>query len=152
MLLNIAENLKEYAKIKVSPVEEKAEKPSKGEAKPKSIESIKEMAEKQAFVKLDSTEIDDETYEEDGDRASYLFMQLESTSSFKDIDIDKMLEHTTMDDFMRGLYTSQADTDTKNDKGANVMSALMTGKGLDEMNKKAAAPELNFGEDEKTEA
>lgn len=31
MLLNIAENLKEYAKIKVSPVEEKSEKPAKGE-------------------------------------------------------------------------------------------------------------------------
>ena len=55
MLLNIAENLKEYAKIKVSPVEDKAEKSVKGEAKPKSVESIKEMAEKQAFVKLDSS-------------------------------------------------------------------------------------------------
>jgi len=31
MLLNIAENLKEYAKIKVSPVEDKAEKSVKGE-------------------------------------------------------------------------------------------------------------------------
>ena len=106
MLLNIAENLKEYAKIKVSPVEDKAEKSVKGKQKPKSIESLKEMAEKQAFVKLDSSQIDDETYEEDGERASYLYMELESTSSFKDIDIDKMLEHTTMDDFMRGLYTS----------------------------------------------
>jgi hypothetical protein len=47
MLLNIAENLKEYAKIKVSPVEEKPEKPAKGEQKPKSMDSIKEMAEKQ---------------------------------------------------------------------------------------------------------
>lgn len=55
MLLNIAENLKEYARVKVSPVEEKAEKPLKGDAKPKSVEAIKEMAEKQqAFVKLDS--------------------------------------------------------------------------------------------------
>jgi hypothetical protein len=62
-------------------------------------------------------------------------MELESTSSFKDIDIDKMLEHTTMDDFMRGLYASHTETEAKQDKGANVMSALMTGKGLDEMNK-----------------
>jgi len=46
MLLNIAENLKEYAKIKVSPVEEKVDKPVKGETKPKSIETLKEMAEK----------------------------------------------------------------------------------------------------------
>ena len=36
---------------------------------------------------------------------TYLYMELQSTSSFKDIDIDKMLEHTTLDDFMRGLYT-----------------------------------------------
>ncbi len=62
-------------------------------------------------------------------------MELESTSSFKDIDIDKMLEHTTMDDFMRGLYTNQAETETKADKGLNVMSAIMTGRGLDDMNK-----------------
>ena len=79
-------------------------------------------------------------------------MELESTSSFKDIDIDKMLEHTTMDDFMRGLYSSQTDTDNKPDKSTQVMSALMTGKGLEEMNKKQSAPELSFGEEEKSEA
>jgi hypothetical protein len=40
MLLNIAENLKEYAKIRVSPVDEKKEpeKTGKGEGKPKSID------------------------------------------------------------------------------------------------------------------
>ena len=63
-------------------------------------------------------------------------MELESTSSFRDIDIDKMLEHTTMDDFMRGLYSSQGDADKKPDKNADVLSALMSGKGLDDMNKK----------------
>jgi hypothetical protein len=46
MLLNIAENLKEYARIKVSPIEEKSEKSAKGEQKPKSVESIKDMADK----------------------------------------------------------------------------------------------------------
>jgi hypothetical protein len=46
MLLNIAENLKEYARIKVSPIEEKSEKSAKGEQKPKSMESIKDMADK----------------------------------------------------------------------------------------------------------
>ena len=48
MLLNIAENLKEYAKIRVSPIDEKkeTEKTGKGESKRKSVESIKEMAEK----------------------------------------------------------------------------------------------------------
>jgi hypothetical protein len=31
-------------------------------------------------------------------------MELQSTVAFKEIDIDKMLEHTTLDDFLRGLY------------------------------------------------
>lgn len=34
-------------------------------------------------------------------------MELKSTSSFKDIDIDAMLEHTTLDEFMRGLYINK---------------------------------------------
>ena len=52
MLLNIAEDLKEYAKVKVSPGGEKKAEPKKGEKKPKDLESIKEKAESQAFVKL----------------------------------------------------------------------------------------------------
>ena len=34
-------------------------------------------------------------------------MELKSTASFKDIDIDTMLETTTFDEFMKGLYTSK---------------------------------------------
>ena len=34
-------------------------------------------------------------------------MELKSTASFKDVDIDAMLEHTTFDEFMRGLYNSR---------------------------------------------
>jgi len=34
-------------------------------------------------------------------------MELKSTASFKDVDIDAMLEHTSFDDFMRGLYNSR---------------------------------------------
>lgn len=34
-------------------------------------------------------------------------MELKSTASFKDIDIDAMLEHTTFDDFMKGLYMNK---------------------------------------------
>lgn len=56
-------------------------------------------------MKLDATEIEeDDVDDDDSDRASYIYMELQSTSSFKDIDIDKMLEHTTLDDFMKGLY------------------------------------------------
>jgi hypothetical protein len=44
------------------------------------------------FVKLDATEIEeDDMDDDDTDRASYIFMELQSTSSFKDIDIDRML-------------------------------------------------------------
>lgn len=64
------------------------------------------MAETQAFVKLDNAAIEDnDNFDDESDRASYLYMELTSTSSFRDIDIDAMLEHTTMDDFMKGLYS-----------------------------------------------
>lgn len=64
------------------------------------------MAESQAFVKLDNAAIEDnDNFDDESDRASYLYMELTSTSSFRDIDIDAMLEHTTMDDFMKGLYS-----------------------------------------------
>ena len=60
-------------------------------------------------------------------RPSYIYMELESTASFKDIDIDKMLEHTTMDDFMHGLYVSNDKEMSQVGKPKNVMAALMTG-------------------------
>jgi hypothetical protein len=34
-------------------------------------------------------------------------MELESTSATKNIDIDAMLENTTMEQFMHGMYTAQ---------------------------------------------
>ena len=64
-------------------------------------------------------------------------MELESTTNFKDIDIDKMLEHTSMDDFMRGLYTtgieksSTIKSSSATDETKSVMQALLTGVGLD---------------------
>ena len=48
--------------------------------------------------------MEDDSADFDMSSKSYIYMELESTTNFKDIDIDKMLEHTTMDDFMRGLY------------------------------------------------
>ena len=82
-------------------------------------------------------------------------MELESTTSFKDIDIDKMLEHTTLDDFMRGLYTGK-ETSTVSviqEKNANVMKALMTGRGLEEMNKALdVKATLKFGHEDDTKS
>jgi len=66
-------------------------------------------------------------------------MELQSTSSFKDIDIDAMLEHTTLEDFMRGLYISKdgrataGNVDEKEKKSPGMVGFLssMT-KGQDE--------------------
>lgn len=135
MLLNIAEDLKDAAKIKVAPGGKNAEKQdAKGEGKKKSsdYDKFKEMAEAQAFVKLNDHDIEDDSaaYDEDGDRASYLYMELQSTTTFKDVDIDKMLEHTTLDDFMRGLYSKQRAGEgysVFDEKNKNVMGSLMTG-------------------------
>jgi len=74
------------------------------------------MAENQAFVRMDKQgealheDIYDERVADDfaeGNAASYLYMELRSTATFRDIDIDSMLEHTTLDDFMKGLYINQ---------------------------------------------
>lgn len=55
-------------------------------------------------------------------------MELKSTASFKDIDIDAMLEHTSFDDFMKGLYSHRvAQTAIKADQKSsfeNMLSAV----------------------------
>lgn len=52
-------------------------------------------------------------------------MELQSTVSFKQIDIDKMLEHTSLDDFMRGLYTKAAGINS-NQGGKSLMEQIMS--------------------------
>jgi len=62
----------------------------------------------------DDEDLDTATADEDaGDKPSYIFMELESTAQFKDIDIDKMLEHTTLEDFMKVLYMTGQEKDKK---------------------------------------
>merc|ERR1711957_420761 len=103
MLLNLAEDLKEYAKMSVSPASEEKKQATKTEKKE---DFVNAGAEKLA-EKLED-DIDDEPMSDDpANRPSYLYMELKSTSQFRDIDIDKMLEHTTLDDFMRGMYISK---------------------------------------------
>ena len=78
MLLNLAEDMKEYCKVTVAPAgSEKKDESSKGkkEDKNKTIQQVQDMSQKQAFVKLDGQTIDEES-EDDEDRASYLFMEL----------------------------------------------------------------------------
>ena len=66
-------------------------------------------------------------------------MELKSTSSFKDVDIDAMLEHTTFDEFMKGLYankiskvgaTMPASSERKNEFES--MWATIMGGGIEE--------------------
>lgn len=95
----------------------------------------------------------DEEIEDDEDRASYLVMELQSTTSFRDIDIDKMLEHTSLDDFMRGLYSSQQEVSPTKAKSQlstaqGLMQALRTGKGLEEIMPEDKVEAFQFGEHE----
>lgn len=41
--------------------------------------------------------------------SNFVFMELQSTVAFKEVDIDQMLQHTTLDDFLRGLYVKAVD-------------------------------------------
>jgi hypothetical protein len=45
--------------------------------------------------------------EELENQPQYLYLELKSTSSFKDVDVDAMLEHTNFDDFMKGLFKNR---------------------------------------------
>lgn len=63
-------------------------------------------------------------------------MELKSTASFKDIDIDAMLEHTSFDDFMKGLYSHRvAQTAIKGDQKStfeNMLSQVFEPLGEDD--------------------
>lgn len=118
MLLNLAEDLKQYARLSVAPGRDAKVEKSQAGAKKKDLDldSVKTMAENQAFVRMDKQgdALDEDIYDErvgddfaEGKAASYLYMELRSTATFRDIDIDSMLEHTSLDDFMKGLYINQ---------------------------------------------
>ena len=116
MLMNIAEDLKEYGKIKVSPMEETPQqaqalgKQAAPEKKPSPSEDLKKKADSSRQRKGEIHNVDDDD-EEMGIEAmaNYVYMELQSTVAFKEIDIDQMLQHTTLDDFLRGLYVKAVD-------------------------------------------
>lgn len=86
MLMNIAEDLKEYAKIKVSPMQEskdeeaKIEKAAPVSKKPQSLDDIKKQAEQSRKRKGEIYTTDDTPLDEDGESldslANYVFMEL----------------------------------------------------------------------------
>jgi hypothetical protein len=69
-------------------------------------------------------------------------MELGSTVSFKDIDIDKMMEHTTLDDFLKGLYINQAGAATKGPSEHDKIMAALFGKEEKEVVPESKGPSL----------
>lgn len=168
MLLNIAEDLKEYAKVIVSPTQDqpKSKEAAAGsKGKPSSLEDIEKIADLSKNRKESLVQMDEEADSDDSDlesRPQYLYMELESTVSFADIDIDKMMENTSMDDFMRGLYmdaTFGPSSGTATKKGQPLtetqkMFAFLSGGQTDLLGDEAAdtalsGPQLVF--DDKSE-
>lgn len=113
MLLNIAEDLKEDSKMTISPGVEEEKKSVAGEKKPANVADMEKAAEaskakRDEFVAVQYGDDEDHDYDSDMEnRPQYLHMELRSTSTFKDIDIDSMLEHTSFEDFMQGLYMNK---------------------------------------------
>lgn len=115
MLMNIAEDLKEYGKVKVSPMESDMKRDNNvafqdakdSSKKPHKVEDVKKGLEKQK-KRDEMYTVDDDDFEDDDmdGRQNNVFMEIQSTVSFREIDIDKMLEHTTLDDFLKGLYVN----------------------------------------------
>jgi hypothetical protein len=64
-------------------------------------------------MNIDDSDAEDE---DPANRPQYLKLDLLSTVSFKEIDIDTMLKHTTLDDFLRGLYINTVNTNFKPSK------------------------------------
>lgn len=78
-------------------------------------------------------------------------MELKSTASFKDVDVDAMLEHTTFDDFMRGLYSSRVArtaTSGKKDESPKSEFEQMWDSVMAGDQEETAELNLKFGEEE----
>ena len=123
MLLNIAEDLKSDCRIAVSPVQQEkkqdqiVKKKDSKLLKPEEIEKAAlESKKKRDDLVAIQHEDEDNKLSDAEDQPEYLYMELKSTASFKDIDIDTMLETTTFDEFMKGLYTSKI-SQTKSEAG-----------------------------------
>ena len=103
MLMNIAEELKSYAKVKVSPVEE--DKQQIKEAKESKDEAFMSMEQKlHENEKLNEEILISDDEEDDFEGVDVVYMELESTVSFGEYDIDSLLENSTMDELFSDIY------------------------------------------------
>lgn len=125
MLLNIAEDLKADAKVIVPPAQSKKKEAQtqEGEQKPSSMQDIEDAALKSKGQREDMTALQHEDLagkkakvsgkaedsDDDEDRPDHLYMELRSTATFKDVDVDAMVEATTFDEFMGGIFSGRRD-------------------------------------------
>jgi hypothetical protein len=66
---------------------------------------MQKQADSQRLRKGELASVEDGDNDEDFDSmGNHIYMELQSTVAFKEVDIDQMLQHTSMDDFLRGLY------------------------------------------------
>lgn len=93
ILQNIAEDLKEYAKVKVSPSKDTSSKDIKYEDK-----SMEEMGKTEEVIREDHYDSD-----EFEDQPDTVVMVLKSTVNFQGVDIDSMLENANLDEFLESL-------------------------------------------------
>ena len=119
ILLNVAEDLKEFAKIKVHPGGAKALEKKKREAetdikKHMSAQDVETQAEKQNLVKMNRALINADEGDsdvEDDESKQYIYMELESTyyqGGLAEVDLDAMFNSNSVDDFMHALSKKQS--------------------------------------------
>lgn len=146
MLLNMAEDLKEYCRIKVQPSDprKRVTETAKGQRKPQDMASIEKAADKQRKAKEEDLilNLDDDPDFDEEDVPDYLYMELRSTASFGDIDIDAMVEMTTLDEFMSGIFQQKA---KKSGSNLNAFDKMMA----DIVSQKDEGPQLEFGKQER---
>lgn len=169
ILLNFAEDLKEYASIKVHPggarAMEKAKSqeidPETGMKKHMSANDMEMLAE-QKFVKMNRAVIQadegDEDFELDDDETKqYIYMELESKNSgLAQIDIDAMFNAASVSEFMHGISKrgtfdrakegQPTQKKTVTEDAMDMISSIMSGQkvGFDEDTERRKAPGLDF--------
>ena len=131
LLMNLANDLNQSAKVSIepsTPIRMKGDQALKER-------SFKTYKEKEAYMRKKAQEMEDDDDEDfDGDDkdrshysgSKYLMLELESLINFQRFDIDKMVEHTTIDDFIKGLKIQQGMS--LQERFEDISESVQTGK------------------------
>lgn len=101
---------------------------------------------------MDQASLAEDEDADDEDRPSYIFMEVKSKAAVdanvREIDIEKMIEKFSFDDFMKGMYTKNFTSDGQPapSKTQAIMASLATGQGLDKFMQEQdqTGPSLQF--------